>query len=162
MVIQDMFRGKAFDSTDSQPQVALDEGTMQPKDRKGPTPAYLPQSLPRFTGPKEAISYLAVGPVQLGRFLPTEATRLGVKAGKMFARLKNGERVWIRPETKVDKEEPTKKESKKDRIARLKEEKARQEEMEKHLVDGEGEGKWVTPEQCTEPGQDASVSPRDL
>ncbi|GAA5899823.1 tRNase Z [Sporobolomyces salmoneus] len=180
MVIRDMFRGTSFDtpppssSTTSEDSVMQDAPSAPPlptttttssrEPRKGPTPAYLPQPLPPFSGSNDAISYLAVGPVQLGKFLPTQAEKLGVKKGKMFARLKNGERVWVRPEvslasTSVSREKAgdKKKESKKERVKRLKEEKTKMEELEKGLVDGEGEGFWVTPEQCMEEGQDASA-----
>ncbi|GAA6001924.1 hypothetical protein JCM5350_002072, partial [Sporobolomyces pararoseus] len=158
MVIRDMFRGRAFDSTEAaEERAGSDKGEPRSRERKGPTPAYLPQSLPQFTGSKEAISYLAVGPVQIGKFLPAEASRLGVKPGNSFAKLKSGQRVWVRPEVKGEGNDAIAGESKKERMKRLKAERARQEELEKTLIDGEGEGFWVEPEQCMEEGQNASA-----
>lgn len=170
-VLRDMFRGSAFDppnSSTSTPSAPASTENGNDKERRGPTPAYLPQTLPPFLGATEAMNYLVVGPVQSGKFLPGEAVKRGVKPGKAFARLKNGERVWVRTSVEeVPREEPNgaatsgaagPKETKKERVKRLKEEKMAQEAAENAMEEGVGEGNWVNPEDCTEPGQDASVS----
>ncbi|GAA5944075.1 tRNase Z [Sporobolomyces koalae] len=165
MVIRDMFRGNAFEPSD--PQACTAGATAERKERKGHSPAYLPQPLPPFSGGQEAICYLAVGPQQQGRFLPAEAIKRGIKEGKNFARLKNGERVWVPTASAADAaqsviepthlEENRKKESRKERTIRLQEEKKRQQAFEASIIDGEGEGYWVTPEECMGPGQNASA-----
>ncbi|GAA6021489.1 hypothetical protein JCM11491_006513 [Sporobolomyces phaffii] len=161
MVLRDMFRGSAFDGPET--TVASEVGSKKPpKERRGPSPAYLPESLPTFDGTPDVVSYLVVGPVQVGKFLPAEAAKRGVEPGKAFARLKKGERVWVRKGPAdgtqagaIASSHSSKTESKKDRARRLKEEKAKQEELESKFVDGEGEGIWVTPAECMGPGQDA-------
>jgi len=173
-VLRDMFRGSAFDTsnplTPTQTVPSSNE-TGTNKERRGPTPAYLPQSLPSFSAPTEAMSYLVVGPAQSGKFLPGEAVKRGVNPGKSFSRLKNGERVWVRTMTEEEKTRQGMngsvisgakgtKETKKERAKRLKEEKMAQEEADSALEEGVGEGNWVKPEDCMGPGQDASVSLR--
>lgn len=46
-----------------------------------------------------AISYLAIGPPQRGRFLPQKAKAFGVKPGPDFALLANGERLQVSSKT---------------------------------------------------------------
>lgn len=110
------------------------------------------------------MSYLIVGPKLRGKFLPEKARAAGVKPGKAFARLVAGERVWVRSTPKaepsiaksVENGEGAKKETKKERKAREKREADAQAKNEG--VDGEGEGRWVDPEECMSAGQDGTVS----
>lgn len=170
MVIGDMFRGKKFlppspasdsPSTDA-PQ--LDFAARYQATRLAPTPSYLHQALPLpdpSTTIPTSISYLAVGPQLRGKFLPVVAKAKGVSMGDKFAKLTRGERVWVA----IFKDEPVVAEAdaggKTKKLTKA-EAKKRQEEQrlrEASVVDGVGDGHWVEPEDCMEPGQDGTVSP---
>ncbi|GAA5821347.1 hypothetical protein JCM10212_000982 [Sporobolomyces blumeae] len=180
MVIKDMFRGTAFDPVPSRSVVAetstAREGAEPVKPVRGagrtPTPAYLAQPLPRFRGDAtEALSYLVVGPAVIGKFLPSEAIKRGLTPGEKFARLKMGERVWVRErsdeeikrdkvaeEKRLEEERASgKKETKKEKQKREKEEKLRREQEDATFIDGEGPGRWVDPQDCMEPGENATA-----
>ncbi|GAA5984538.1 hypothetical protein JCM10908_003390 [Rhodotorula pacifica] len=159
LVLRDMFRGTHFEpAPPPQPPAS-------PSGRRISSPAYLPQPLPPFErqrGP-HALSYLVVGPRLRGKFLPEKARAAGVKPGKAFAKLVSGERVWVRasqPEAPKAQEgavkgADVKKESKKERKTRERREAEVQAKDEG--VDGEGEGRWVEPEECMSAGQDGTA-----
>ncbi|KAM0752304.1 hypothetical protein T439DRAFT_355163 [Meredithblackwellia eburnea MCA 4105] len=135
------------------------------------TPSYLLRPLPPLNPvpPAIAVSYLVIGPTLRGKFLPEQAKKLGVKPGKDFSRLTMGERVWVTAgagEQGKDKSvlvdeknggapkevgERGKKLSKAERKKRKKEADAKKLEEVKQL-EGVGEGHWVAPEDCVEPG----------
>ncbi|BGP57816.1 hypothetical protein JCM8202v2_005463 [Rhodotorula sphaerocarpa] len=161
LVLRDMFRGTLFEpAPPPQPPAS-------PSGRRIASPAYLPQPLPPFErrAAEQALSYLVVGPRLRGKFLPEKARAAGVKPGKAFARLVAGERVWVRAQPQVPEARPAaaasatgadgKKETKKERKAREKREAGAQAKDEG--VEGEGEGRWVEPEECMSAGQDGSA-----
>lgn len=163
LVLRDMFRGTHFEpAPPPQPPAS-------PSGRRIASPAYLPQPLPPFERRRglQALSYLVVGPRLRGKFLPEKARAAGVKPGKAFAKLVNGERVWVRAAPEPAKPQPAeaatngedakKKETKKERKARERREAEAQAKDEG--VEGEGEGRWVEPEECMSAGQDGTVRP---
>lgn len=152
LVIRDMFRGTAFEPAPAPLP------TTTPSGRHLPSPAYRQKSLPSLPRAfKPATnSYLVVGPKFRGKFQPEKAIALGVEPGKDFARLVAGEKVWARAKP-VDESvlPPGKAETKKEKKARLK--KAFEERAK--LQEGEGDGRWVTPEECVGPSVDGAVRP---
>ncbi|GAA5875077.1 hypothetical protein JCM3774_003421 [Rhodotorula dairenensis] len=160
LVLRDMFRGTHFEpAPPPQPPAS-------PSGRRIASPAYLPQPLPPFERLRgaQALSYLVVGPRLRGKFLPEKAREAGVKPGKAFAKLVNGERVWVRatqpavlPQSdgEVDGADVKKKETKKERKAR--ERREAEARAKDEGVDGEGEGRWVEPEECMSAGQDGTA-----
>ncbi|GAA6009767.1 hypothetical protein JCM10207_004185 [Rhodosporidiobolus poonsookiae] len=148
LVLHDMFRGEAFEPRPLNPP-------QSPSGRRIPTPAYLPQSLPPLPSSyaPAAASYLVIGPRKRGKFLPEKAKALGVRPGKAFSRLIAGGRVWVRAAKKEDGvKAPVQKESKRERVERLKREEAEEEQQE-----GLGEGRWVDSADCMGQGQDATA-----
>ncbi|BGP34813.1 hypothetical protein JCM10296v2_006637 [Rhodotorula toruloides] len=150
LVIRDMFQGTAFEPAPEPLPTTTSSG------RHLPGPAYrqkpLP-SLPRAFKPATT-SYLVVGPKLRGKFQPEKAIALGVEPGRAFARLVAGEKVWARAKP-VDESilPPGKAETKKEKKARL--QKAFEERAK--LQDGEGEGRWVTSEECVGPSVDGAA-----
>lgn len=163
-----MFRGKAFlpasepllDKTqeDTVP-VRLDTLAKYNMHKSAPSASYLHASLPppSLKIEQTAISYLAVGPPLRGKFLPSEATKRGVKPGAAFSQLVAGQRVWVAKEVEVVNQSGAgeKKLGKKE-AARMRAEQRALLEANR-LPDGEGEGAWVEPEDCLGEGQDAHV-----
>lgn len=150
LVIRDMFRGTAFEPA-PEPLPAT-----TPAGRRLPGPAYRQKSLPTLPRAFQpaTFSYLVVGPKLRGKFQPQKAMELGVEPGRDFARLVAGEKVWARAKPVDEFVSPTgKPETKKERKARLK--KAAEERAK--MPEGEGEGRWVTPDECLGPGVDGSV-----
>ncbi|BGP27122.1 3' tRNA processing endoribonuclease [Rhodotorula toruloides] len=150
LVVRDMFRGTAFEpAPDPLP-------TTTPSGRHVPGPAYRQKSLPPLsrTFKPATPTYLVVGPKLRGKFQPEKAIALGVPPGRAFARLVAGETVWARA-TPVDElvMPPGKIETKKEKKARLK----KAANVRAKLAEGEGEGRWVTPEECVEPGVDGAA-----
>ncbi|SCV69435.1 BQ2448_2455 [Microbotryum intermedium] len=158
LVLKDMFRGRKLvpEATPTQPSL--------PTHLKvGPynqTPAYLSSQLPP---PDEAacsgtvLSYVVVGPGSRGKFLPEEARKRGVAPGEAYKKLIEGERVWVQKPQEVEMVSvdttPRAKETRKERAKRIAEERARL----AAIVDGEGEGTWVEPNDCLGPGQAPST-----
>lgn len=163
-----MFRGKAFlPAPESSLEPTLEEGVPARLDtlakyekyKSAPSASYLHAALPPPSTKIEhtAISYLAVGPPLRGKFLPSEATKRGVKPGAAFSQLVAGQRVWVAKEVEVEIQADTggKKLGKKE-AARMRAEQRALFEANR-LPDGEGEGAWVEPEDCLGEGQDAHV-----
>ena len=152
MVLDDMFRAQEPDT----PSPPL------PRSAENRTPSYMPVALPKLSLPRhrqsEVLSYLAVGPPLRGKFLVAEAAKRGV-VGQACSKLVRGERVWVpefeaaldeTPRTLSDGKVETKKQVK---IRTMKEQKAR----EASVVEGEGKGKWVTPEECMSDPQEGTA-----
>lgn len=153
MVLADMFRAQ----DPSAPAAPL------PRSHTNQTPSYMPLALPPLDLPPnrrgEVLSYLATGPPLRGKFLVEEARKRGV-SGQACSRLVKGERVWVPEFEDVIDDKPAmlpdgKLESKKQAKTRVM---LALKKREAEVVEGEGKGRWVTPEECMSPGQDATVS----